>query len=675
VKSTARAAVVVAALSLSAWPGAQSLAPPAGPQTREQGDRPLFRAGVELIQLDVSVLDGKRQPVRGLSMSDFTVLEDGVPRPLRAFTAVDLPVRDRPSEPVWGASTPPDVATNQVAEQDGRLVIILMDRSIQHDQPAVAARKIATAAVESLGPHDLGALVSTSGGVPQNLTADRTRLITAINHPDWSTDSDVNPWTPDSTLSDGRCLCGLCVLETVTRIADAVRNAPRKRKVLLFIGRGVVVQTGPRPPSTDVGCESRVRDARRTMFDSLALSNLTVHSIDPLGVVNLGPQTRATVGGAKGGPDNAGPAARLRAQLNETNELLLNQSTLRVLPERTGGRTILNTNTPEEKIPEIFRESEAYYVLGFERGTRGLPDARRSIEVKVGRKGVQVHAQRQYVQPPNAKTPPSITGSATAPASLETALSGLLPAAGRPLTLAIAAFAGAQSAKPSVSVTVDVGRFARGDDAPVPLDIAVVALDRTGRQVAFARQTSTVAFPRARPGGTVEAAVQTHLELAAGNYDVRVGVSDPATGVVASVFSHVAVPEFGGAPLSLSDVSIEALSTDAAKESTTLRPPVTTTRRVFHHDDRVQARLQIYEGTEGSDAIVPVSVRARVLDAQGRAVRDQSLVIAEKAFANRRAGCQIAVDVEHLPPGEYLLRFDAAMGNETTGRALRFAVR
>ena len=95
-----------------------------------QADLPQFRAGVELIQLDVAVLDDKRQPVRGLSQADFTVLENGVARPIRAFTPVELAGRTRSAEAVWAADVPPDVATNQVGQQDGRLVIILMDRSI-----------------------------------------------------------------------------------------------------------------------------------------------------------------------------------------------------------------------------------------------------------------------------------------------------------------------------------------------------------------------------------------------------------------------------------------------------------------------------------------------------------------------------------------------------------------
>jgi hypothetical protein len=41
---------------------------------------PKFKSGVELVVLDVSALDEKRQPVRGLSGDDFTVLEDGKPQ-------------------------------------------------------------------------------------------------------------------------------------------------------------------------------------------------------------------------------------------------------------------------------------------------------------------------------------------------------------------------------------------------------------------------------------------------------------------------------------------------------------------------------------------------------------------------------------------------------------------
>ena len=156
------------------------------------------------------------------------MLDNGVATPIRAFTPVELAPRTRSTEAVWANEAPPDVVTNQVGQQDGRLVIILMDRSIPYQGPSVLAQKIAVAAVEALGPHDLGALISTSGVyTPQNFTADRGRLVKAIMQRDWSTESGMFPWSLDEG-GDGRCLCGLCVLETVTRVSEAVRDAPRR---------------------------------------------------------------------------------------------------------------------------------------------------------------------------------------------------------------------------------------------------------------------------------------------------------------------------------------------------------------------------------------------------------------------------------------------------------------
>ncbi len=50
----------------------------AGLPAQGQSERPQFRTGVELLQLDVAVLDSKRQPVSGLTAADFTVLDNGV---------------------------------------------------------------------------------------------------------------------------------------------------------------------------------------------------------------------------------------------------------------------------------------------------------------------------------------------------------------------------------------------------------------------------------------------------------------------------------------------------------------------------------------------------------------------------------------------------------------------
>src|SRR5437762_8564101 len=92
---------------------------------------PTFRTGVDVVQVDVSVLDKDRRPVPGLREADFTILEDGKARPIVAFVPVELeePSREQPSAP-WVRDVAPDVTTNR-ARPEGRLVVIMFDWSIR----------------------------------------------------------------------------------------------------------------------------------------------------------------------------------------------------------------------------------------------------------------------------------------------------------------------------------------------------------------------------------------------------------------------------------------------------------------------------------------------------------------------------------------------------------------
>ncbi|MGH9311187.1 MAG: VWA domain-containing protein, partial [Vicinamibacterales bacterium] len=582
----------------------------ASQSSSQQGpaDRPIFRAGVELIQLDVSVLDRDRKPITGLNASDFTILEDGIARPIRAFAPVVLPARagseSRPSaSPVRDRAKP---STNASGNDEGRLVIILMDRTIPVGEPTVTARRIATAGIDELGPHDLAAVVTTGSGVPQALTADRARLIAAVNRGDWSTgiskeqeDIVARVMGKDDPLSDGRCLCGLCVLETVTGISDAVKNVSRRKKVLLFIGSSVIFQVGPRAPSADVGCSRRVTDAQRTLFDSLALSNLTVHSLDPAGIVSIGAHTRA---GSPGGRTMDAPARRRQQLQQDTADSLQNQGSLQVLPDLTGGRAVLNTNAPDEQVPAILDESGAYYLLAFEPGPARRGPPRRMIDVKVARRGASVVAQRKHILP-SVPGIAAASGGALAPASpLDDALRSLLPVATKPLTLSVAAFAAPEPGRAVLSLTVDVTAFGSAGTA-VPLEIGAIAVDQRGRRVVSARQRTTVEMPRVAPGPEHETNVVIPLELPHGDYEIRVAVSD-AAGVAASVSSQVAIPAFGTAVLSLSDVSLE-MGRASTRTPATGAVQNATTRRSFHPGEDVRAFLEIYQGPERMGPVVP----------------------------------------------------------------------
>src|SRR3954470_24834724 len=72
-----------------------------------------FQSGVDVVQVDVTILDKDRRPVRGLAQSDFTILEDGKRRPIVAFAAVDLAERAASSAgATWTRDVPRDVTTN-----------------------------------------------------------------------------------------------------------------------------------------------------------------------------------------------------------------------------------------------------------------------------------------------------------------------------------------------------------------------------------------------------------------------------------------------------------------------------------------------------------------------------------------------------------------------------------
>ena len=86
-KTLSAAVVAVATLAVSlVASGQQPQAPEPSGQT--------FRASVDVVEVDVSVLDRDRRPVRGLAQGDFTILEDGKPQKVVSFAPITAVDRD-----------------------------------------------------------------------------------------------------------------------------------------------------------------------------------------------------------------------------------------------------------------------------------------------------------------------------------------------------------------------------------------------------------------------------------------------------------------------------------------------------------------------------------------------------------------------------------------------------
>ena len=180
---------------------------------------------------------------------------------------------------------------------------------------------------------------------------------------------------PSGSAERGQCPEGICTLFTITRVAEGLREVPRRKTLILITGSIVVegVESGER------------RRAREAMLRALDLTNLTVNVLDPTGLESLAPDASA--------PSLTRPSAD-RTAMNAGD--LRRQQNLRYLPDRTGGRTIVNANDPDALAAAVLAETSAYYTLAF-RPNATVADGRlHQIEIRVRREGVGVHARRAF---------------------------------------------------------------------------------------------------------------------------------------------------------------------------------------------------------------------------------------------------------------------------------------
>jgi VWFA-related protein len=642
-----------------------------------------FRSGVDLVQVDVSVLDKDRHPVRDLTAADFTLFEDGKPRPIAAFTFVELPARAPAPEAPWTRDVAPDVATNALP-QEGRLVVILMDRTIPDGYPTMNARAIAKAAVNELGPGDLAAVVYTGDGLPHDFTNNRADLLRAVDRSYAAgelSDTANTAWgglmgalvNPSPVSNPGlaalnfsaECHCGACVLDAVRRIAEAVRDAPRRRKTLLFIGRDLQVET------TEPICVDAVHKSGNAMFKALDLANLTVHSFDPGGLETL--SNDASWGMARTGK-NPATAVASRMQQNRVR-----QGDISVLPDRTGGRTILNTNNPASRVPEIFAESDSYYLLGFQ--PAAADGLRHDISVKVKRRGLDVRTRRGYVAAASeaAPAPAGKVPIGTGSSSLQSAVAGIMPVRdGIALSAHASAFADPKTQQPVVTLSLHVQHEATPAKAAAAaesesVEVLTEVLSMTGRIVGVLRQ-QLVVKPRTDATGETEYDILQRMPAKPGRYELRVGLRNDTRRQTGSVYTFVDIPDYRRSSFVAGDIELYAPPGSAAMAESVrdvlLAPP--TARRTFERGEHVTAFVQFHQASPAAS----VAITAQVVDEHNRRQYGQDATLAPSDFKTSGRGDYIIdLPIAALQPGAYLLTIDARTPLASERRDVRFSVK
>ena len=685
-------AAFVAALVLSLLAGAVLAQKPAA-QAPAPTQSPVFKSKVEVVQLDVSVLDKHRQPVRDLSQQDFTILEDGKPQPIVGFSAFDMD-DDTPPATGWMRDVPPDVATNQTKEK--RLVVLVMDDALIPQDPWMiqSSKKIAASIIDKLDPDDFTAVVFTGDNrKTQDFTNDKTKLRAALE--------GFNPglagyrFGGDTMGVDVDMKFYQSAIRTLMNIAEFLARAPGQRKMLFWVSPGVPMDiegryaAGPdRPISPDF------RDLMQMsgeLFRLAQRSNVTIYPIDPTGL-----------GGMK---------AYLSMRVPERVAIgrsIADQDYLVSTAANTGGRTVLNINEFETGIQEVFDENKSYYLLAFE-PLKSDDGKLRHLEVKVNRRDVEVRSRSSYYAPAPEK--PSKNKAAVTPESAELAkaIGGVLPDGRLPMRVAAAPFAVPGQRLATVAVVLGVRQ-------PVPAaaaksrvtettELLVSAYTPEGEPRGTQRHTARVVL---RAGADGEAAYEVlgRIDLPAGRYRLRLAATNTTSAKSGSVFADVIVPDYSNVLFSASPVVLGATPGRASAPQgllSPLLPFVPTAEREFARTNKVTSFLRLYQSGQKSVEATQLAIRIRDASDQIKATETRTVGVdrfaaverpdvpagpvprgmssgsqAPDRFANfalRTADIKYDVPTNTLSPGEYLLSFEATLGATTIRRDVRFAVR
>ena len=166
------AVVVGSSLAAGIW----SLQQPA-----PQQPPPVFRSGVELIALDVTVVDRDGVPVTGLTAKDFVVTLAGQPRPVRALDYVTFGAA--PGVDVTPASreTTNDPSLASRASRGGRVITLLVDDLSAKPGQEKLLTTAAARMLSTLDAGDLVGLTTTSGlGPVVSPTRERQAILNAL---------------------------------------------------------------------------------------------------------------------------------------------------------------------------------------------------------------------------------------------------------------------------------------------------------------------------------------------------------------------------------------------------------------------------------------------------------------------------------------------------------------
>lgn len=686
--------LVFAALAQApAQPPAPSPAVPSQPAVT-------FKAEVNYVEIDANVTDAQGAFVRTLTRDDFQVLEDGKPQALTAFSMVDIPI-ERPDPPLFAkAAIPPDVVSNG-KPFEGRIFVLVIDDL--HTRFARTARTRAAArqfVQRYVGTNDVVAVVNTSGfgkGM-QDFTSNRVLALRAIDAAmgikvdsatsaalaDYQMNRDM-PGTlsnPNAMFNDlERYNNGRNALRTLRNLADYMAGMRGRRKAVVFFSEGInydVTNPFTNRYATDVQLE--IRD----MIASATRANVNVYSVDPRGVTS----------GLEDGIELSGfPADGSISTTGLMNEMRIEQDSLRIVAEETGGFAVLNQNDFRNGFGRILEDNSSYYVLGYYPTNEKRDGRFRKVEVKVLKPGLRVRARSGYNAPTAAKKAAAADTPARTSPELRDALDSPIAISGFTLTAFAAPFKGAGN-NDAIALAVELdGSVMKFTQTPAgtfanDLEVTMFAANDEGKIKDGARDVFNLALkPQTheivRNGGF---RIVRRLQVPPGKYQIRIGARESG-GRVGTVLLDVEAPDFAKAGLSMSGIAIASAFASrlptanpdpSVNEFKDVLPSPPTALREFPRGDQLSIFAEVYDNA--AKAPHRVEIKTEVLSDDGKVVLTKSdeRKSEEIQGASGGYGHTTAIPLSALSPGRYVLRITAKSflaNTPAVSREVEFRVR
>ena len=615
---------------------------------------PVFRSGVEVMEVDVTVVDGKGTPVRDLRVPEFTVTVDGQPR--RVVSAEFISDTAAP-----GAPTPPPerdpYVSNNTDRRPGRLIMLVVDRNNIDTQTLRGAISSLKEFVNGIPRDDRLSLVTIPPPGPYvDFTTNRQQILEAITHVSGSEDRMISRFN----ISD---------YEAIT---FENRSNPIVTQRLLFR------TCGDTDPNTMSPCDRDVEQEALTLSNHLR--QLTAQSV--AGFASLLRNLRDVEGTKsmiilsqglmiEGSQAEASALATLAAEARVNVNVLmfatqigsasesrisetvaqdrdLREAGLETFAGRSRGSLFRVVANPQYIFERLRSEISSHYMLGVEPTERDRDGKVHQIRVTVGRQGVQVRARRQVqyaVRTPDNWSRDVVMGRVLRSPSANTEL---------PMRFSTYTFRDAEPGKVKLILAAEIDPESMAKELDLAIGFAI--FDNLGKPVLGGQERKIYSAKTSLP-------IRYEIAVAVdpGVYRVRLAGVDLA-GKSGSVEREVTAFGMTNHEFAIGDLILNSVRQGSDSD---LRAPVV----LKVTDGLLATYTEVYTNQPGT--LDDTKVVFEVADtADGPTLQKSEAEFRERPDKTMRQAVSV-VRVGALPPGRYIARAVFSKGEKNVGKLSR----